>query len=330
MKLCMAGLRGHWQNVMSEVRAVAELEFAGMAPGFDGEDLAEFVRYCSGTGMKAPKIYPDYRTMLDAAKPDIMAIFGPFETHAAMSVEALDRGIHVICEKPVATTLEDLQRLEDACRRAGRHFVALTWMRYEPTVYTCWEAVRAGRIGKVRLVHAQKSYNLGQRPEYFFRRENSSGIMLWVGSHAIDLIHWMSGEKFTRVFGGHSRLFNRDHGDLEMSAVAEFHMTGEVLGSVSIDYLNPPTASEHGVDRVRVAGTEGVVEVFNGRVVLTNAEQNGEQVLPAQCDRSGLRDFVDHILRKAPARLDARQSLDVARACLLARQSADEGRVVTF
>ena len=60
-----------------------------MAPGYEGEDMAPFAKRCAGLGMAQPPVFASAREMLDTVKPDILAVFEPYEAHAAMSIEAL-------------------------------------------------------------------------------------------------------------------------------------------------------------------------------------------------------------------------------------------------
>lgn len=329
MRLCMIGDRGHNDYVLAGLEEMPHVRVVGLSPGTEEDDIDRLRAWCAGHG-HSPRVFADYRRMLDELAPEVLSVCGPFELHAEMCLEAFRRGIHVFCEKPVATTLEDLEALRAAHGEAGVHFAAMMGLRYDPAFYTAWQAVRAGAIGVVRLVNTRKSYKLGHRPAYYRRRETYGGTIPWVGSHAIDWIHWFSGESFLSVYATHSARYNRDHGDLEVSALCHFVMTNEVLASASIDYFRPANAPTHGDDRLRVAGTDGVVEVRGGQVLLINDETDGEESLAPACDRQIFCDFIGHVQGRATALLGAEETLAVTEACLLARQSADEGQPVDF
>jgi predicted dehydrogenase len=125
-------------------------------------------------------------------------------------------------------------------------------------------------------------------------------------------------------------LHNRDHGDLEVSALCHFTLANAVYASASLDYFRPPSAPTHGDDRVRVVGTEGVIEVQGGEAFLINDKAQGKQHLTPACDKQIFQDFVMHVEDKSSALLDAQDTFIVTQACLLARQSADEGCIVEF
>ena len=327
MKICMIGLRGHNGYVFDGLDGDAEI--VGVASGTRADDVAPLVASCRDKG-SAPRAFEDWRAMLDELRPDVVTIAGPFDLHAEMAVEALRRGIHVFCEKPAATTLADLATLAEGHAASAASLSAMMGLRHDPAFYTAWQAVRQGAVGRVRLISARKSYKLGERRDYYKSRDASGGTIPWVGSHAVDWIAWFSGERFVSVFAAHSRQANRGHGELEMSAMCQFTLTGEVLASASIDYLRPDAAPTHGDDRIRVAGADGVVEVRGGKVYLINAGTAGEVCLSAACDRHVFRDFLAHVRGQGEPLVSGAEVLDVTRACLLARLSADEGRIVQF
>ncbi|MFH1731049.1 MAG: Gfo/Idh/MocA family oxidoreductase [Planctomycetota bacterium] len=329
MKLCMIGTRGHNGYVHAGLEKLPDVQVAGVSAGTPGGDPGGLKAWCNAHGHPG-EVFDDWLAMLDAAQPDLLSVAGPFELHADICVEAFRRGIHVFCEKPVATTLAELARVRAAHEAAGVHFAAMMGLRYAPAFYTAWRAVQDGAVGTVRLISTRKSYKLGERSAFFRSRTTYPGTIPWVGSHAIDWIHWFSGEAFETVRAAHSTRDNRGHGDLEVSALCHFTMTNEVFASASIDYLRPPGAPTHGDDRVRVAGTQGVVEVRGGEVFLVSGETDGERQLAAACGRQIFCDFVRHAAGEAEALIGPEETFAVTEACLLARQSADEGKPMAF
>ncbi len=329
MKLCMIGRRGHNGYVLEGLEKMPRVRVVGLSPGIDEDNVDGLKMWCEAHE-HTPQVFVDYREMLDKLEPDVVSICGPLELHAQMSIEAFQRGIHVFCEKPVATSLGDLAALGEAYDAADVHFAAMMGLRYDSAFYTAWRAVQEGAIGVVRLLNARKSYKLGRREPYYHERATYGGTIPWVGSHAIDWIHWFSDRAFQSVYATHSSKYNGDQGDLEVAALCHFTLADEVFASASLDYYRPRNAPTHGDDRVRVVGTEGVIEVRGGGVFLINAETEGEISLPVACDRQIFQDFVAHCTGEATALLNAEDTLTVTEACLLARQSADEGRIMQF
>ena len=248
-----------------------------------------------------------------------------------MCIDAIERGVHVLTEKPAALTLDDLARLRDACaRHPNVHLAGMMFSRYDPGFYTAKRLIDAGAIGDVRLIDARKSYKLGTRAAYYHDRSTYGGTIPWVGSHAIDWVMWIGGQPFERVYATHSAEHNAGIGTIELSALCHFTMPGGRFASVSIDVFRPSSAPTHGDDWLRVVGTEGVLEARSDSLTLIDAENDGSRAVPVSCDRQPLADFVNHISGAAPALIDASSTLALTDACLRARESADQRRVVEF
>lgn len=323
MKICLVGATGHLSYVFAGLALDGDDRIVGIAPGSVGEEVRVLAENEVVTA-HAPEFFSDYHDMLDRLAPDLVVVACHFGDHAKVTLAAFARGCHVFSEKPLATENADLAAIKNAYENADVHFSAMHGMRYDPAFYTAHEAVRQGAIGKVRLLNGQKSYRLGKRPDFYRRRASYGGTIPWVGSHAIDWLAWFAPGEFRTVFAAHSSLHNQDLGDLEMSAHCLFTFADEVSGAVSIDYLRPATASTHGDDRLRVAGTEGVIEVRAERVFLINADAEGERELPAVCERQIFADFLKQIRGTGRCLVSAEDAFQVTQACLLARQAADE------
>jgi predicted dehydrogenase len=327
MKVCIIGVRGHCSYVFDGWDDLDDIGIVGISAGDCDDDLAPLEALCSQAG-QSPQAFADWRAMLDTCRPDALCIAGPFEANAATCIEAFARNIHVFCEKPVALTMDDLAAVQEAYDACDVHFIPMMGMRYDPAFYTAWQAVQAGAVGDIRLLNARKSYKLGQRADFYKDRTTYGGTIPWVGSHGVDWIRWFAGREFVSVYASHSRLANRGHGSLETAALCHFTLADEIAASLSIDYYRPTGAASHGDDRIRVVGTDGVIEVAGGAVMLIDA--GGEQELPGDCDRTIFGDFVAGIRTGQPALLTADDAFVVTDACLRARLSADEERVVFF
>lgn len=327
LKLAFIGARGHVGYVLGVLKDLPELDVCGVASGGE-EPVENLVKYVEQAGRETPKAYADYIEMLDTEKPDIVSVCGPFELHAQMCCDCLERNIHVFCEKPVALTLEDLDKISAAyakCDPEKVKFISMVGYRGEAPFRTAYDIVQKGLIGKVKMVNTRKSYKLGVRPGYYHDRATYGGTIPWVGSHAFDWIYWMGGAKFKSIQAMHDTSDNCGNGDLEMTALVTCVLENNVLASASIDYLRPAAAPTHGDDQVRVAGTKGVVEVMHGKVTLITAEESREvELLP---ERGVFYDFARHILYGEPCVVDAEATIELTRACLVARDYADQHHI---
>ncbi|HSV26852.1 MAG TPA: Gfo/Idh/MocA family oxidoreductase, partial [Sedimentisphaerales bacterium] len=291
MKIAFIGVRGHYNYAVNGLADNKEDQVVGVAKAIEQDDLAKIMGSIAKIG-QSPREFNDWRKMLDDTRPDVVVVSGPLYRHAEILIEVFARGISAFCEKPIAITLEDFAKVKRAFADSKSNLAAQMGIRYEPAFLTAWKAVRAGAIGQPRILDGRKSYKCGKRDEFYRKRATYGGTIPWVGSHAIDWVQWFSGQKFKSVYAAHTAHANRDHGEMEMTSMCIFEMTDDVMATVSMDYLRPDNAPTHGDDRIRCAGTEGVIEVRGGQAYLINGAAKGEQVLELSADRQIFRDFM--------------------------------------
>ena len=260
MKICFIGACGHSSQAYRYLATRQDAEFAGFAPGSSYEitvpKFAENMPY-----------FADYQRMLAEVKPDLAVVSPVFGLTASVIVECAKRKIDVFSEKPVATTLEDLDKVESAVKDSGIRFCAMHYLRYDPAFYTGAKLVKDGAVGDVQLITAQKSYKYGTRPEWYQDPDLYGGTIPWVGIHAIDWIYHFTGKRFLDVA-------TRKVG--EMAAVCQFSLEGGAIGAMNLDFYRPAGAATHGDDRVRCVGTEGVLEVQGGKITLITSAETKE------------------------------------------------------
>lgn len=274
----------------------------------------------------APKEYPNYIAMLDAEKPDVLVVDGLFCDHEEMTCTALARGIHVYCDKPLALTLEGLARVRQAAESSSALLWAMQTARYDAWFYTAKTLIDAGAIGDIRLLTAQKSYRLGERADFFRKRAQHGGLIPWVAIHGIDFIRYLYPRAVKTIYAHHSAQANHGYGDLEVSAQLMMTLEGEVSAQVSADYLRPANAATHGDDRVRAAGTQGVIEVRDEQVWLINHDHDGSQPVALKHPPMIFEDFIHTLTGQGTGLLDLSESIEDSRLALLARSAADTGR----
>lgn len=260
MKICFIGACGHSSQAYRYLATRQDAEFAGFAPGSSYETtvpkFAENMPY-----------FPDYQRMLGEVKPDLAVVSPVFGLSASVILECAKRKIDVFSEKPVATTLEDLEKVEKAVTESGIRFCAMHYLRYEPAFYTGAKLVKDGAVGDVQLITAQKSYKYGTRPEWYQDPDLYGGTIPWVGIHAIDWIYHFTGKRFLSVA-------TQKVG--EMAAVCQFSLEGGAIGAMNLDFYRPAGAATHGDDRVRCVGTEGILEVQGGKITLISPTETRE------------------------------------------------------
>jgi predicted dehydrogenase len=313
-RIAIIGIHGHSGGyVINQLPGNPRVVIAAAcAADGDGGTLLEA---CRKQGQD-PELRPDFDSLL-RVPVDLVVIDGHWRDHARHCMLAMQAGHHVLVEKPAALTLDELAELRLAQARTGKQLLSMFGMRYEAPFATAHGLLREGRIGRPRLIHAQKSYKLGQRPEWYHSRARSGGLIPWVASHGIDLLHWFAGCAPVEVSASHSRIGNRENGEWEVSASCHFRFPGDLSGTVQADCLRSADASSHGDDRLRVVGTDGILEVRQGTVFLNDAEH------PLQKTAGLLADVRALCQQQRPALLSTAETLEVTESALRARESAD-------
>lgn len=149
----------------------------------------------------------DYRELLERKDIDAVVITSPDHCHDEHAIAALSAGKHVYCEKPLAITVERCDRILEAWRRSGKHFMIGFNMRYMNMYQTMKDIIDSGDIGEVKAVWVHHFVGLGS--DYYYHSwhansRNTTSLLLQKASHDIDLIHWFAGRYTKKVsaFGG--------------------------------------------------------------------------------------------------------------------------------
>ena len=308
MKTCFIGMCGHSKQAYKTLILRKDVEICGVAPGSAHENLTE------SFSNEIP-FFDSWEKMLEITQPDLAVISPVFGLTGCIVIECAKRGINVFCEKPVAASIDELDRVEAAVKNSGIRFSAMHYLRVAPAFWHGARLVREGAIGEVRLLNAQKSYRFGKRPEWYSDKRLFVGIIPWVGIHAIDWIYAFSGKKFLSVDA-------RVYGNPEMVAVCDFSMEDGVMASASLDYYRPQAAPTHGDDRIRVVGTDGVLEVRDGKIHLLNSK--GEALIEPADSPELLESFLN-----GDTLITAEEIFYLTRVALIARDAADNNLKMT-
>ena len=326
VSLAFIGLKGHYYVV---TEALADLPDVRVVAAAD-DDPNALKRVGDFAGASAQtKTYLDYRELLEKHSPDIVVETGVDRDRADIIAACAQRGIHVICEKPMAKDLEDLDRVRTSVASAGITCTALLTMRCDPPYLAMRQAVSGGAIGEVTQGGGQKSYRLGQRPAWQKSRETFSGIIPYIGIHAMDLFRWITGREYVEVMAYASNAAHPDIGDLEDNACVIARLDNGASAAFRLDYCRPAAAPTHGDDRLRIAGNRGVIELRDNVVSLVTHWQ-GPRDLRLPRPVRFFRDFLQAVERKRDPFVTFDDCARITEVVLRARESAETGRPVTL
>lgn len=313
MRICFVGAQGHWQYTKDKLD---KNEITGVCPGFAGEDISPLLDELKARNI-TPKVFENYEEMTDIC--DVAVVNTRFDLNAQITYGFLKKNIYVFSEKPLATTIEQLNILREA-QKSSRAFVcAMFGIRYSGWFLTLKKALE--NLGEVRMINAQKSYKLGIRPDFYKSRDTFGGLIPWVAIHAIDWIHSIANEELEIISAISDNSYNSGNGDLETTSLCQFRTKSGILASVSADYLRPQSADTHDDDRVRVVCTKGIAEYQSGRVTII--DENGTRSLEILPDEDVFGLFLERIRGKDTG-VTPDESFYMTEVALLARDMADQ------
>ncbi|MBE6792882.1 MAG: Gfo/Idh/MocA family oxidoreductase [Ruminococcaceae bacterium] len=177
--------------------------------------LAEMVAFCDiiperaekaakEFGVPDAKVYTDYKELLKDETIDVVHVCTPNRSHCEITVAALEADKHVMCEKPMAKTVEDAEKMLDAAKRTGKKLTIGYQNRFRPDSLLLKSIVEKGDLGDI---YAAKANAIRRRAVptwgvFLNEYEQGGGPLIDIGTHALDLTLWtMNNYKPKMVVG---------------------------------------------------------------------------------------------------------------------------------
>lgn len=199
----------------------------------------EYLRTVAAVGNEV-LVFDDYRKMLNTIRPDAVSIATESGRHAAIAIDCLDAGCHVLCEKPMALSIADADEMIAAADRNRRILSVCFQNRFNPPVQRARAAYEAGRFG--RMLHGSVQVRWNRNERYYAEAPwrgtwaLDGGTLMNQCTHGIDLLQWMMGEDVVRVQGVTRRFCRPIEAEDFGSAILEFSSgaVGIIEGSADI------------------------------------------------------------------------------------------------
>lgn len=139
------------------------------------------------------RVFTDYRDMLNEPDIEMVTITAPNRLHRQMTLDIARAGKHVVCEKPMAMTVEECEEMIDVCRRTGVLLLYAEELFFTPKYVKAKEMADQGAFGRVHLVK-QMEKHFGPHGAWFWDVEQSGGgVFMDMGCHGIAFCHWFLG-----------------------------------------------------------------------------------------------------------------------------------------
>ncbi len=280
-----------------------------------------------------PKVYGDYRELVQDPQIDAVFVCSSTDTHSAISYDAAMAGKHVFCEKPIDHDLERIKKVIAAVEKAGVKFQVGFNRRFDRNFKRVRDAVQAGSIGDPHIVMVT-SRDPAPPPVSYVKV--SGGIFLDMMIHDFDMVRYLSGSEVTEVYTNGAVLVDPEigeAGDVDTAIVTLKFANG------AIGVINNSRKAVYGYDqRVEVFGSNGCITADNETPNLTTLyTENGvmrEKPLYFFLERyndafiAEEQGFVDAILENKPTPVDAMDGLKPVLIALAAKKSLETGMPV--
>jgi predicted dehydrogenase len=190
------------------VLSTADIARTKVIPGMRTADRVDVVAIASRDAGQArrvadelgiPRAHGSYEALLADTEVDAVYIPLPNHLHMEWTMAAARAGKHVLCEKPLALTAADAQRMVDACDAAGVRLMEAFMYRLHPSWVAVRELVDSGRIGRLQAVQSWFSYFNDDRSNIRNIREFGGGALMDVGCYSVNLSRMLFGGEPTRV-----------------------------------------------------------------------------------------------------------------------------------
>jgi len=144
-------------------------------------------------GTKEARVYTDYKELLEDKTLDIVHVCTPNDSHAEISIAALEADKHVMCEKPMAKTAADAKRMVETAKRTGKKLTIGYNNRYRPDSQHLKKLCDEGRLGEIYMAkaHAIRRRAVPTWGVFLDEEKQGGGPLIDIGTHALDLTLWM-------------------------------------------------------------------------------------------------------------------------------------------
>ncbi|NOU96918.1 gfo/Idh/MocA family oxidoreductase [Paenibacillus sp. LMG 31456] len=274
--------------------------------------------------------FADY---LELLKTDVDAVIICSENvlHAQMTIDAAMAGKHVLCEKPLGISVDEMQRMIETCKEQRVQLMTAFPCRYIPAVIQAKAAIERGDIGEILAI---KGTNRGTMPGGWFVDPllSGGGAVLDHTVHVMDLVNWILGSSPIEVYAESGTLFHDI--PVDDSGMVHVKFADGVFAVIDTSWSRTEAFPFWGDVTMEIIGTEGVIsidsfaqknEVFSNKKMKTEWKYCGVSM-----NHGLIQDFVDSLLEKRVVPITGEDGLYSARVALAAYDSIQQGLPVSL
>ena len=327
-------------------------------PEYAAREDAEIAAIYNRTRSKAEEVQQQYGGVICSSVEELLSmdldavsICDANSEHAHNTILALSAGKHVLCEKPMAITLDDCLAMAGEAERAGKLLMIAHNQRFSAAHMKARELIEAGEIGRIlsfdtKFGHPGPEFWTGTPDTWFFRKTSAGmGVLADLGIHKADLIHYLTGEPITQVYA-HTATLDKKYPDgnlieVEDNAWCLFRLRNGAAGTMHVSW------TDYGKDynSIVINGTEGSIQCYDDREYSLILEKNGGKEKFLSTDdmltdidptvgtgRSGnsgvIDEFIECIRYGLPSRCTGWEAIKAMRVVFAALDSSRTGKMI--
>ena len=278
---------------------------------------------------KIPRVFGSYEALL--ADPDVDVIYNPLPNslHAEWTIKAAEAGKHVLCEKPLANTVEEVDAMTEAAEKAGIVLMEAFMYRHHPQTIRVKELVESGAIGKLQLIRGSFTFSISDEGDVRLNASLGGGSIWDVGCYPISYARLIAGVEPIEVFGWQTK---GQGSGVDETFIGEMRFPNNVYAQFDSGFRTPQRT------HIELVGDMGSITLkkpftpwLNEEIILINDNEKKIITVPGQDLYLGeVENMADAILDGVPPRMSLADSRNNVATIWALLQSARTGKPVSL
>jgi predicted dehydrogenase len=316
----------HGEAYISNLRRMTDAELLGVAD----DDSARGQKIAN---QNEASWFPSYEALLDA-KPDGVIICTENNRHRSLVEVIAARGIHVLCEKPIATNLEDARAIVEACDKAGVLLMTAFPMRFSAPLLEIKARLDNGDFGEIYCFNGTNQGELPTKHRAWFVDPElaGGGAIMDHTVHLVDIMRWFTGSEVDTMYARSNRIFHADEVDVETGALEMLTFENGVFATIDASWSRPQYWPTWGGLTIEIITQRGavVVDAFrqNLSVYRHDWQRSNWAYWGSDMNHAMVSDFIAAIRERRPPGVTGVDGLRAVAAALAAYESVRTGQTV--
>ncbi|EEL67433.1 UDP-N-acetylglucosamine 3-dehydrogenase [Bacillus sp. RC55] len=321
-------------------------------PEYEANPYVQIVAVCDSNKKRAKEVankygvnmYTDYNELINCEELDAVSVCTPNDLHASISIVALQSGIHVLCEKPMATSKKDAEMMIEAAEKSGKKLMIGHNQRFVTSHQKAKQLIENGEIGKIYSFRTAfghsgpENWSVDGKESWFFKKDEAFlGAMGDLGVHKADLIRYILNEEITEV-GAFVETSAKTFSNVDDCAVCMLKSESGIIGTLaaSWSYVSKEDNStiiygEKATLRLEDDPTYSLILQYkNGEVVKYELDKIQSNAAVGQSNSHVIEQFVESILSDKEPLINGVEGMKSLEVILAAIQSSEAKQIVTI